>query len=308
MTRFFIFLCCVLVLVLASCGEEQERPQTIEQQSTTVAEPPFRMPEAYKQRKTTVVRADFNGDRIADVAVAVYSQAKVAASIGFDSLLLFEARTISQDSTEFILRKSLDFYYGESLQVLDINNDNSPEIVVPTNTGGINPVISRGMAVIGYTQGEFRILYNFDEGAPEIRQPDDSTDTGLPMLVLWKEFLPGEFSELEGVMVLDTIIIPADILPQRKDSLRARIYRQYLDDAWQSYLTEKNSSSAEAARVFALYSSLVRTISYVRYAPDNTIATALTSKQEQTAWRKKLSAQYRNAIQEILNKSMPINP
>ena len=303
MTRAASILTLVLLLfIVIACGEDERAAIAEEGQKPSVQATEFVIPDEYAGRRTSVLRADLDGDGYEDAALALYSTSPVAAEIGFDSVLVYRYVN-SGDSGYFDRVAGFDYYYGESADLTDLNNDDSFEIVIKTNTGGINPLISCGLSVISFRDGNFQQIYSFDDGMPEVRLHTDGEGSSMYAILVYKEFLPFDFSEMEGVAILDSVIVPGAIEASRQAAIRQDIRSSVLAEAWGDYQDVAAGSLTSPEEVFALYTALVRCLSYLQTNPDEEKLSLLRSKEQQNLWRKSLPPQYRDALNTLLRNS-----
>lgn len=252
------------VWALVSCSSELSQ-KPIENTSTYVRkenQPEFTVPTPYSALRNGIKRADINRDGYDDVVLTVMGGAEAAdvPADRFDTVLVYQ---YNEASSTFEQKFRLAVYFGSSVDILDADGDEYPEIFIYTDAGGNDAIVNNGVTVVRYRTGTYSSALVLDGGAPEVLSVDVA---GRPVVVVkvFDDYWPDVLSHAESVSYLDSLIILRTLSDSVKASIVQMLFQQALTEAEQEYAQAKNvyAEQQDDEAAFAVYSAAVRIAKY----------------------------------------------
>ncbi|MBK8551596.1 MAG: hypothetical protein IPL53_11255 [Ignavibacteria bacterium] len=115
-------------------------------------------------------KEDLNDDGTKEIivlSVALDTSDKYSDYYNFDMIEVFALNT-DKNSYVKILSDTVD--YSEECSFVDLANDKKKQILISTNSGGNDDIVSVGMFIYDMTSKDtIKLLKYFDSGAPEVR-------------------------------------------------------------------------------------------------------------------------------------------
>lgn len=136
----------------------------------------------------------------------------------FDLIQVFKING-SGDNYERIMSDTVD--YAVSAEYLDLGNTGKTQVVIKTNTGGNNPVISKGMFIYNINGRTVELVKYFDAGNPEIT---DINNDGKKEIIITESYW--------GVMTnVDVINYISDVFVMENNALvrKNTDYKDYFE-------------------------------------------------------------------------------
>lgn len=251
------------VCLLASCSSEPSQ-KPIENTSTYVRkeqQPEFVVPAPYSAMPHAVKRADINRDGYDDAVLTVMGDTKALDTPNaFDTVYVYQ---YNESLSTFEQKFRTAVYFGSSVDILDADGDEYPEVFVYTDAGGNDAVVSNGVNIVRYRDGVYSPALVLDGGAPEVISVDV---VGQPVVVVkvFGDYWPDVLSHAESVNYLDSLVIFRPLSDSIKASIVHMLFQQALADAEQEYAQAKNAYAEQQddEAAFAVYSAAVRIAKY----------------------------------------------
>lgn len=287
-----------LAALLSACSTEP-RQKPIEGASDYVRQenqPDFSVPAQYASMKNNVVRIDINRDGYDDAVVTVLAAPVPDTQAAFDSVFVYE---YVQNSDSFERKYGSAVFYGTSVEMLDMDADEHPEVLVYTDAGGNDPIVSKGMMLVRFRDASYRNILQLDGGNPELTTLNEG-GSALPVVKVFSDFWPDLLSHAESVHFLDSIIIVKNVSDSVRAGIERSLFGQALEEAERDYARAKNAYAErqddEAA--YSVYNAAVRAVKYYRKLDKPEKINAFRS-QEWKFWRGVMSEENVNVLNQL---------
>lgn len=249
--------------ILVSCSSEPSQ-KPIEGAPSYVRkenQPSFSVPAPYSAMRSGVKRVDLNRDGYDDVVLTVMGDTHAAdVENRFDTVFVYQ---YSEASSGFEQKFHTALYFGSSVDVLDVNGDEYPEVLLYTDGGGNDAIVNNGLTIVQYRGGAYRTLLVLDGGAPEVLSVDAA---GQPVVAIkvFGEYWPDILSHAESVSYLDSLVVFRTLSDSATSSVKQQIFQQALSSAEEEYAQAKNvyAEQQDDEAAFGVYSAAVRMIKY----------------------------------------------
>lgn len=292
-TKVFIIICCT-ALFLRCGGNEEDRP--IIPAGAAAYTPPFELPQEFSGKRHDIRRVDVNGDGFNDALLSLYRDSSRVVR-GFEMLLVYE-----YDSTRktFINHYQDKYYYGTAVDVQQLFRDSSLYLVITTDGGGNNPVISRGMVIIQRKQGKWQEMITFDDGAPEIITTGQDSTSQTSVLVAKSSYRGESLPESDMIVYPDSIVVF-----HHNSTMVEQISRQIMEEeivrsqgAYRQAKAYLSTRPNDPRVISELYAHAVIQMALLKKVARTKDRNLFYSK-ELPYWRSALPAEYREAIQDL---------